>query len=99
VMRTFELPACGGFVLAERTEAHQVLFAEDREAAFFGTPDELVAKVRHWLGRDDDRRAIADAAHRKISEGRNTYADRIDEILAAVAELSVRRELRGVSFK
>ncbi len=99
VMRTFELPACGGFMLAERTDAHQELFAEDREAAFFSTPDELVAKVRQWLIRDDDRRTIANAAHRKISEGRNTYADRLDEILVAVAELRPTDELREAGIK
>lgn len=99
VMRTFELPACGGFMLAERTDAHQELFAEDREAAFFSTRDELVAKVRRWLVRDDDRHTIANAAHRKISEGRNTYADRMDEILTAVAELALRHERRESSFK
>lgn len=99
VMRTFELPACGGFMLAERTDAHQELFAEDREAAFFSTPDELVAKVRRWLVRDDDRHAIANAAHRKISEGRNTYADRINEILVAAAELRPTLELREAGLK
>ncbi len=99
VMRTFELPACGGFMLAERTAAHQELFAEDLEAVFFGTPDELVAKVRQWLIRDDDRHTIAVAGYRKISGGRNTYADRMNEILAAVAELRPTRELREAGLK
>lgn len=99
VMRTFELPACGGFMLAERTDAHQELFAEDREAAFFSTSEELVAKVRQWLPRDDDRRAIAAAGHRKISGGRDTYADRLAEILAEVALLRSGRELREAAPK
>jgi len=94
VMRTFELPACGGFMLAERTGAHQELFVEDREAAFFSTPDELAAKVSLWLVRGDDRRALARAAHRRISEGRNTYAGRLDEILAAAAAVQPNRDLR-----
>jgi len=83
VMRTFELPACGGFVLAERTDTHQELFAEDREAAFFSTPDEMTGKIRDWLPRDDTRRAVAAAGLRRITQGRNTYADRLAEILAA----------------
>ncbi|MGH7782088.1 MAG: CgeB family protein [Candidatus Binataceae bacterium] len=82
VMRTFELPACGGFMLTERTPAHQEIFAEDREAVFFSSPDEMAAKVGQWLARDADRRAIAAAGQRKIIEGRNTYADRLQEILA-----------------
>ena len=52
VMRTFEIPACGGFMLTERSSTHEELFQEDREAAFFGSPDEFVAKVRSYLPRD-----------------------------------------------
>src|SRR5258707_9632278 len=73
VMRTFEIPACGGFMLTERSSAHEELFDEDHEAAFFGSPDELVAKVRNYLPRDADRAGIAAAGHRKINQGRHTY--------------------------
>ena len=83
VMRTFEIPACGGFMLTERSAAHDELFSEDREAGFFGTPDELVAGVRGYLSRDEDRVRIAAAGHRKITQGRHTYGDRLAEILAA----------------
>ncbi|MHB8383758.1 MAG: CgeB family protein [Candidatus Binataceae bacterium] len=89
VMRSFELPACGGFMLAERTDAHRELFVEDREAAFFSTPDELAVKVRQWLTREAQRRAIATAGHRKISGGLNTYATRLEVILAAAEKLRV----------
>ncbi len=88
VMRTFEIPACGGFMLTERSAAHNELFSEDHEAAFFTTPDEFVAKVRTWLARDEDRARIAAAAHRKITQGRHTYGDRLEEIIQAA--LSVK---------
>jgi spore maturation protein CgeB len=93
VMRTFELPACGGFMMTERTPAHQEIFAEDREAVFFSSPDEMAAKVRQWLGRDADRRALAAAGHRKITEGRNTYADRFDEIITTIVRPDARCKL------
>jgi spore maturation protein CgeB len=83
VMRTFEIPACGGFLLTERSATHEELFSEDNEAAFFSRPDELAAKVRIYLGRDDDRVRIASAGHRKIIEGRHSYGDRLTEIIAA----------------
>jgi hypothetical protein len=84
VMRTFEIPACGGFMLTERSATHDELFSEDKEAVFFNSPDEFVAKVRSYLGRDEDRVRIAAAGHRKITQGRHTYGDRLAEIIEAV---------------
>ncbi|MGB0058994.1 glycosyltransferase family protein, partial [Candidatus Binatus sp.] len=56
---------------------------EDNEAAFFGSPDELVAKVRSYLVRDEARARIAAAGYRKITQGQHTYADRLAEIIEA----------------
>jgi spore maturation protein CgeB len=83
VMRTFEIPACGGFMLTERSSTHDQLFSEDSEAAFFTTPDEFVAKVREYLARDEDRARIAAAGYRKITQGRHSYGDRLAEIIEA----------------
>ncbi|HVA82067.1 MAG TPA: glycosyltransferase [Candidatus Binataceae bacterium] len=99
VMRTFELPACGGFMLAERTDAHQELFAEDREAAFFSTPEELAAKAREWLARYDARRAAAAAGWRRITQGRHTYADRLAEILDAAGLERGRNDLNTIAAR
>jgi hypothetical protein len=81
VMRTFEIPVCGAFMLAERTPVHEELFEENREAAFFSSPAELTESVREWLGRDADRARVAAAAHRKIASGGHRYADRLARIV------------------
>ena len=83
VMRTFEIPACGGFMLAERSATHDELFSEDNEAAFFDSPAEFSSKVAGYLGRDEDRARIAAAGYRKITFGRHTYGDRLAEIIQA----------------
>jgi hypothetical protein len=57
--RTFEIPAAGSLLLAERTEEHRALFEEDAEAVLFDSPDELVDKARFYLAHDAARRAIA----------------------------------------
>ena len=81
VMRTFEAPACGAFVLHERTESHLEIFEEGREAAFFDSREELVDKVRYYLAHDRERERIRQAGHiRTVTEG-HSYGHRLQEII------------------
>ena len=79
--RSFEIPACGGFMLAERTAEHQHFFAEDREAVYFDTFDEMMDKIRYYLRDDAARTRIAAAGHRRCLESGYRYVDRARELL------------------
>jgi spore maturation protein CgeB len=80
VMRTFEVPACGAFLLAERTDEHLEFFSESREMACFSTPDELVEKVRYYLSHEEERAEIARAGHVRCVPA-YSYDNRLKQIL------------------
>ncbi len=84
VMRSFEIPACGAFMLAEDTDEHRELFKGGTDAAFFTTAADLAEQVRYYLTREAARRRIADAGHRRVITGGHTYRNRLAQILALV---------------
>lgn len=64
--RSFEIPAAGAMLLAERTADHLELFEEDREAVFFDSSEELSEKLRFYLQHEEIRRRIAEAGRARV---------------------------------
>jgi spore maturation protein CgeB len=91
--RVFEVPACGGFLLCERNPFMQSLYEEDREAVYFGSPDELVDKLRYYLTHEAERSAIAAAGHARVLSGGHDIHSRLRSWAATVARW--REETRG----
>lgn len=63
--RSVEIPACGGFMMAERTDEHLALFEENREAAYFSSDEELLKKCLYYLKHEEERRKVAEAGRVK----------------------------------
>ena len=79
--RTFEIPACGSLLLADRSEEHQEFFAEGQEAEFFDTSEELLDKIRFYCSNSSARTKVAEAGHKRCVQGGYAYVDRLRCVL------------------
>ena len=70
VHKSFEIAACGGFLLAERSLGHSLKFEEDEEANYFSGFEECAAKIARYLPDEAARDRIAAAGRaRAVRDG------------------------------
>lgn len=84
--RTFEIPACGSFMLAERSPRHIELFQEGEEAVFFTSEQELLDKVQYYLRHPQIRNRIAAAGRKRVVESGYDHESRLKQLLSIVEE-------------
>lgn len=78
--RTFQIPACRGFMLHERNPEVLELFSEGREMACFASAAEAAEKIGYYLTHVEEREAIAEAGYRRCSPA-YSYTTRMRELL------------------
>jgi spore maturation protein CgeB len=78
-MRSYEIPAIGGVVLAERTDDHQQLFGDC--ALYFSDIPEMIANAKWLVAHQLEVRQMAVLAHKRVTTGFNTSRDRLKTIL------------------
>ncbi len=79
--RSFEIPACGSMLLADRTAEHCEFFEEGKEAEFFSDVAELREKLCYYLEHEDQRKAIATAGRRRCEDSGYSYQVRMQHLL------------------
>jgi spore maturation protein CgeB len=94
VHKSFEIAACGGFLLAERSAGHLARFKEDEEAVFFTGFAECAAKIRQYLPDAEARGRIAAAGRARAvcdGYGNDVQMAKIVERIAATLYADFRR--------
>ncbi len=81
--RTFEIPACGGLLLAERTAKHEAFYKENVEAVFFDAndPEQLCDKVKLLINNAEYCENVRKAGMNAVIRGNHSYKDRLQRLL------------------
>jgi hypothetical protein len=88
-MRSFEVPAVGACMVVEDTEEHRQIFGADGiRILYFRTAGEMVEQVRILLANDVLRRSLRDNVHLHITNGANTYTDRLASMITALLSIA-----------
>src|SRR5262249_42639320 len=82
VMRSFEIAASGGSMLAEGTEEHRAIFGGDGESVhYFRTPKQAAMLARLLIDHPAERKRLASSVRDRVSRGAHTYRDRLCTML------------------
>jgi len=85
-LRDFEIPAVGGFYLAQSCPELSLYYDIGREIAVWDRLEDLLDIIRHYLARPDERTSIADAGRRRVLHN-HTWLHRFTRM---AAELGMR---------
>ena len=83
-MRVFDVLACGGFLLADPSDALLELFEPTVELETWSTVDELVEKVRWYLEHPDQAAAIGKRGRERVLRDHG-LRDRLRPMLARLS--------------
>ncbi|MFH1039285.1 MAG: glycosyltransferase, partial [PVC group bacterium] len=88
-LKTFELPACGAFVISQRSEELAQFYTEGNEIAAFDTIEELQDKSAYYLRHEEERIRIARAGYQRTKAEKYTIRDRLGTLLAVYNEMKM----------
>lgn len=93
--RAWEIPACGVFLLSERTQAMQEFYREGYEAEFFDCPAEFLDKARYYVNNESARKRIATAGYARVIASGNDIYSRMRQWLSDVTRWRIEKHLEN----
>ena len=85
--RCFEIPATKTLLLSEYSKELGFIFEEDKEAAYFRSPETLVEKAKFYLNQPGQLRAVAEAGYRKVTTGGHNAEARMANVVQSVQKI------------
>lgn len=92
--RSFEIPSCKVFMLAEYSDVHAQLFTEDEEAVYFRSKEELLEKVKFYMNNAAERKRIAANGYKRCFESGYDHATTLQKVL----EQTLQTEKEAVPY-
>jgi hypothetical protein len=80
--KSFEITACGAFMLAEDTAGHRAHFVDGEEAVFFLSAEDCARKIHRFLPDEAARCRIARAGCRRAAASGYSNDGRIEQVFA-----------------
>lgn len=81
--RPFEITGSGGLCMTGFADDMENYMVDGEEAVSFENTDELIEKIKYYLGHEEERLAIAEAGYRRTTD-EHTYEKRFREIFDRV---------------
>ena len=82
--RSVEIPACGAFLLGERTKRHLEFFEEGKEMEFFGSDEEMLKKAKYYLENPAEREKIALAGRERCVKSGYSMRSQLGKMLVEI---------------
>ncbi len=79
IMRNFEVPGCGGFLLSTRTPTASELFPDEISGAYFSSAEECVEKIKFY-GKNTTHRESIRLSASKIVRNNYRYTDNVKRL-------------------
>lgn len=83
IMRHFEVPGAGGFLLSTRSGGATRLFPEGQTGEYFSSVAECIEKAKMYISDNSARIQLTERAHAAVAAD-HQYADRVREILRLI---------------
>ncbi|MCS7200797.1 MAG: glycosyltransferase [Patescibacteria group bacterium] len=86
-MKTFEIPACRGFLICNKGYQLDHFFEINKEIVVFESEEEMLEKIDFYLKNDKLREEIREAGYKRLISSNYSYIDRAKIILEVYREL------------